>query len=152
VPNRVEPIVVVKSLSSAVRFGSLTEIGLSWTICRALYNGSFTVPDWSGWVSATADISEPVQLSNIGYLTPIQLPITQVSTVHQCLLTSMQIFEKLGQKFTFVTFDLAAAKLAFNVKFHNPEQFSNVTVHLGAFHTICAYMAALGSDDGGQRF
>jgi len=152
VPNRVEPIVVVKSLSSAVRFGSLTEIGLSWTICRALYNGSFTVPDWSGWVSATADISEPVQLSNIGYLTPIQLPITQVSTVHQCLLTSMQISEKLGQKFTFVTFDLAAAKLAFNVKFHNPEQFSNVTVHLGAFHTICAYMAALGRMMEGSGF
>jgi len=76
--NRGEPIVVVKSVSSAVRFDSLTKICLSWTVCRALYNGSFTVPDGSGWVSATADISEPVQLSNIGYLTPIQLPITQV--------------------------------------------------------------------------
>ena len=68
------------------------------------------------------------QLSNIGYLRPIMHPITQVLTVQQCLQTAAEISQRLQQSHTFVTFDLAAAKLALSIVWHKPDEFQNVTV------------------------
>ena len=66
-------------------------------------------------MSQTTTSCEPVRPSNIGYMAPIQSPITDISVVYQCLLNLMKVSRSLGQKFTFVTFNLAAAKLAMNV-------------------------------------
>ena len=35
---------------------------------------------------------------------------------------------------------------------HRPDEFQNVTVHLGAFHTICAFMGAIGKMMGGSDY
>jgi hypothetical protein len=56
------------------------------------------------------------------------------------------------QKYTFVTFDLAAAKIAFNIVWDNPERFKDVFIHLGAFHIMCSYMGALGKMMTGSGF
>jgi len=71
-------------------------------------------------------------------------PITQLSTVQQCLQTSIEISRKLGQQYTFETFDLAAAKLAYNVIWSKPECYKEVFIHLGAFHITCCYLGAVG--------
>ena len=68
--------------------------------------------------------------SVIGYLVPILHPITE--TVQQCLLTSMQVTSTLQQTYTFVTMDLAAAKIAYDIIWGNPDKFSKVVIHLGA--------------------
>ena len=39
--------------------------------------------------------------------------------------------------------DLAAAKIAYDIIWGNPDKFSKVVIHLGAFHTMCSYMGAL---------
>lgn len=67
------------------------------------------MPDWSGWVSQTTMCCELVRPFNI------QAPITDVSVDYQGLLKSMNVSYSPGQKFTFVTFDFAAAKLALNI-------------------------------------
>ena len=44
-----------------------------------------------------------------------------------------------------MAFDLAAAKLAHSLKWSYPDKYADVFIHLGEFHTVCCYMAALGS-------
>ena len=68
--------------------------------------------------------------SQIGYLAPILFPITEYSTVQECLAISMQAAKKLYQTYIFVTMDLAAAKIAFDIKFDDAEKFSPVIIHI----------------------
>ena len=114
-----------------------------WLMCRSLFNQDSSVPDWSGWLSKTVPPAME-QLSNVGYMTPIFNPATDYTTVLQCLLTSVEATEKVQQQYTFITFDLAMAKIAYGIVWDMPEKFANVIVHLGGFHTMCAYMGALG--------
>jgi hypothetical protein len=115
---------------------------LLWTICRGVGNQKCTVPSWTGWVSVVADEEEIPSPSTVGYMSPVLHPITESDTVLHCLVSSME--RCVGQKYTFVTFDLAAAKIMFNIVWDNPEKFKDVFIHLGAFHIMCSYMSALG--------
>ena len=64
-----------------------------------------------------------IQEITIGYLAPILFPITEYSTVQDCLAISMLAAKKLNQTCTFVTLDLAVAKIAFDTKFGDAERF-----------------------------
>jgi len=64
----------------------------------------------------------------------------------------MEATKTLGQSVTFVIMDLAAAKIALDLKWHNNVKFSSVLIHLGAFHTMCSYMGALGRMMTGSSF
>ena len=125
--------------------------GLLWAICRGLFNSTCSVPDWNGWISMTTSADDTKQ-STVGYMKPIMHPITDSATVQQCLQTSMQVTEKLGQSFTFVTFDYAAARIAYNIIWDRPSRYSNVVIHMGAFHTMRSYMGALGKMMSGSGF
>jgi hypothetical protein len=48
--------------------------------------------------------------------------------------------------------DLAAAKIAYDIKWQKPELFSDVIVNLGAFHIMCSYLGALGKMMAGSGF
>ena len=123
-----------------------------WTVARAIFNKGHTVPDWAGWISKTAPMSSVTSQSVIGYMAPILHPITDYATVQQCLVLSQNATKSLGQQYTFVTMDLAAAKIAYDITWQKQDEFSNVVVHLGAFHTMCSYMGALGKMMAGSGF
>jgi len=72
--------------------------GQLWTLCRALFNCNWTVPEWSGWLSKTSGQTENVTLSRIGYMKPLMYPITDCATVKKCLMTSMEVSRKLNQE------------------------------------------------------
>ena len=82
---------------------------------------------------------------------PLLFPITQRDTVHEYIVMSMQESEKLNQRYTFITMDLAAAKLAYEVVWSDPERFGTVIVHLGAFHTTCSYLGSLSVNNSAIR-
>ena len=126
--------------------------GQLWTLCRAMYNSNWTVPDWSGWLSKTFGQADNVTLSRIGYMKPIMHPITDCATVKKCLTTSMEVTRKLNQEYTLVTMDLAAAKLAYDLIWGDQEQFAKVIVNLGPFHTTCSYLGAIGKMMSGSGF
>ena len=67
--------------------------------------------------------------SQIVYLTQISFPLTEYSTVKECFAISMLATKKLNQTYTFVTTDLSAAKIAFDIKFGDVEIFSPVIIH-----------------------
>jgi len=149
--KKTEPVVMVshKTLPIAAQESQPTE--LLWMICRFLQNTNANVPDWAGWVSKTTETYH-VAMSNIGYMTPIFNPATDQSTVKQCLITSMEATKKLQQEYTFVTFDLAMAKIAYNIVWDMPDEFKNVIIHLGGFHIMCSYMGVLGKMMTGTGF
>lgn len=75
---------------------------------------------------------------------PINAPITENKTVMHTIKVSQQITELAKQKFTFITYDLAAAKKAYGILWTHQDRFHNVFVLLGTFHMSCAYIGGLG--------
>ena len=75
---------------------------------------------------------------------PLNQPITDYATVQQILKISQKASKDVEQKFTYITFDLAVAKMAYCLVWHKQLLFSDVIVHLGVFHIISAYLKAVG--------
>jgi len=48
--------------------------------------------------------------------------------------------------------DLAAAKIAYDIQWNTPDKYSKLIIHLGAFHTMCSYMGAIGKMMTGSGF
>ena len=65
-------------------------------------------------------------------------PATDHSTVHRYILMSIQVADKLYKKYSFITTNLAAAKVALDITGLDPGKFSNVVIPLGAFHIMCS--------------
>ena len=80
---------------------------------------------------------------------------TELLTVHECLVRSLKASAELQQRFTFVTMDLAAARIAYDIIIDSAggcrSELSNI-VHIGPFHTMCAYMGAIGYTMAGTGF
>ncbi|KAK3771337.1 hypothetical protein RRG08_024293 [Elysia crispata] len=53
---------------------------------------------------------------------------------------------------TFATFDLAVAKKAYALIWHDAERYKNVVIHSGVFHTVLSYLGALGKLMKGSGF
>jgi len=155
--RRVEPVLSSAS-STAVQEQSPVNVvaqshrQLLWALCRGLFNTACTVPDWNGWISKTTGDTGEIKQSRIGYMKPILHRITDYAPVQECLMISMEATQKVQQQVTFVTFDYAAARIAFDIVWDKPAVFSNVVVHLGAFHTMCSYMGVLGKMTAGSGF
>jgi len=134
--SRVEPLLSVPSnveLSTESESESLTNecMPVVWSVCRAQLNTDCTVPKWSGWLSLTAPTAAaPVERSVVAFMSPILHPITERSTVQECLRQSVEVSKRLQQPYTFVTMDLAAAKIAYDLQWSSAERFSSVIIHL----------------------
>ena len=83
---------------------------------------------------------------------PILHPITERSTIQECLRQSAEVSQQLQQPYTFVTMDLAAAKIAYELLWNSAERFSSVIIQLGGFHTMCSYMGCIGKVMTGSGF
>ena len=92
------------------------------------------------------DGSRKDQLQEIGYLAPILFPITEYSTVQECLAISMLSAKKLIQTYTFVTMDLAAAKIAFDSKFGDVRDFTGDYSPWCFLYNVLVY-ESFGKDD-----
>ena len=75
-----------------------------------------------------------VQEDNIGYLPTINAPATQLSTVNEILLQSLNIMKSRSWNHLEITWK-------------NQELFKDIILRMGVFHTTCAFMATIG-----QRF
>ena len=48
----------------------------------------------------------------------------------------MQVADKLNQKYSFITMNLAAAKVALDITGHDPQKYSNIVIQLGVIYII----------------
>ena len=89
----------------------------------------------------------------MGYLPTINAPATNMSTVYQVLTKSLQIKDTLNLQSIVVVFDQALYAKATEIKWKHREQFKDLVLRMGVFHTICTFLSEIGKrfQDAGLR-
>lgn len=111
-----------------------------------------TVPSWTGFNIKTRD-SLAVSQDNIGYLPTINAPATELSTVCEILNQSDTIRKDLQLASIIVVMDQALYAKASEIIWKHPNQYCNIILRMGVFHTICNFISILGKrfEDAGLR-
>ena len=94
-----------------------------------------------------------VSQNSIGYLTTIDAPATDMSTVHEILVRSLKIRDTLKLKTIVLVFDQALYAKAIEIQWKHSDKFSNIVSRMGVFHTCCTLLAIIGKrfQDAGLR-
>lgn len=108
------------------------------------------VPGWSGFVSLLGRV--PENLTKVDYYPVIGHPITEYSTVQECLRYAENATKEVGQKYTITTYDLGVIMKAFPLVWNKPEQYKDHIILVGTFHTIMAYFKMIGKKMDGSGF
>ena len=128
------------------------KFNLLWILVRIHASEKQSVPIWTGFNILVRDEYE-VAKDNVGYLPTINAPATNMFTVHQVLMRSIQIKETLNLQSITVVFDQALYAKATEIKWKHREQFKDVVLRMGVFHTICIFLSVIGKrfQDAGLR-
>ena len=136
----------IKQLSSPGCEGTLAKseaVNFTWCIIRMLSSAtSQCVPGWGGFISETG--VPPTNLTTIDYYPVINHPITDNSTVQECLRMSKQSSDEVGQRYAITTFDLGVCMKAYPILWKSPDTYKDHIVIIGSFHTVCAYLKRVG--------
>ncbi len=126
---------------------------LAWMICRQNFRDSLSevseddvsqvVPSWSAFNTMLQKENAPRE-SSVGYCQIIDGSPTELGTVYTVLEKSLQMANQLHQQDAIVVFDQAIYAKALEIIWKNQERFQRIVLRLGAFHTICAFSAAIG--------
>lgn len=96
------------------------------------------------WTAFNMMLQEPHRESTVGYCPVIEASPTELPTVFNVLKQSLQMADQLGQRDVIVVFDQAIYAKALEIQWQNQDEFQRMVIRLGAFHTICAFIAAIG--------
>ena len=88
----------------------------------------------------------------IVYLPPIRNPITEYSTVIECILQSQKLSESANMMYTHITTDAGAAAKFYQVIWNNAEEFKKVLIHLGDLHGFMEFFGMVGKLVGSSGF
>ena len=80
----------------------------------------------------------------IDYYPVIFKPITEYSTVQECLRHAEQATIEVGQHYVFSTFDLGVCMKAYPLLWNFPQRFDRHIVLIGTFHLNMAYLKMIG--------
>ena len=83
----------------------------------------------------------------LSYLSTINAPATVLSTVNEILNQAMKIARQLVVKVVCV-FDQALYANFTEILWKDEEKMHTIIVRMGAFHTICNFLAAIGKTRG----
>lgn len=125
-------------------------VDFGWMLCRhpvqdTLFDVSTdkcqTIPSWTGFNTM---LQEPHRESQVGYCPVIDASPTEFSTVYNILKRSQEMADQLDQHDVVIVFDQAIYAKALEIQWQHQEEFQRMVIRLGAFHTICAFLAAIG--------
>ena len=142
VGNRKSPsLTTTKSTyqGSVAAFDEAVLRNILWLFLRTV---SSKIPAWGGFISSTGKV--PKQLTIIGYYPVVYKPITEYSTVVECLSKAEVATKEVGQKYTVTTFDLGVCMKAYPLVFNNPLKYKHHIILIGTFHLMCAYFKMIG--------
>ena len=125
---------------------------LLWILVRLHASEKQSVPSWTGFNILVRNDQEVVK-DNVGYLPTINAPATNMSTVYEVLTKSLQIKDTLNLQSIVVVFDQALYAKATEIKWKHREQFKDLVLRMGVFHTICTFLSVIGKrfQDAGLR-
>jgi hypothetical protein len=101
------------------------------------------VPSWTGFNIKTRDLLQ-VSQDSIGYLPTINAPATELSTALEILNQSELIRIKLQIQSIVLVMDQALYAKASEIVWKHEEQYRNIILRMGVFHTICNFLSILG--------
>ena len=128
------------------------KIVLPWKIMRRVFNTSpQPKPCFVGWVIQPFGRLHS-KMTMITFLPPVLHPITQYSTVIECIKQSQKLASASNMKFTHINIDGGAAMQFFHVVWNNPDEFNNVLIHLGDFHAMMKFFSTIGKFVAGSGF
>ena len=113
---------------------------LIWLLAR---QATQSIPSWTGFNIRIRD-EEPIVQDVVGYLPTINAPATELNTVFEILNRSELIRKELLLDTIVVVMDQAIFAKATEIAWRHKEQFSNVVLRMGTFHTICNALSIIG--------
>lgn len=112
-----------------------------WMVSLALLETN-SIPFWTGWNNSKIHDTLPQQ--KIWYLPPINASPTSLSVVVDTLKKAKKISVECNQQYISVTYDLAIAKLAYQIQHAESPSYDNLFIQLGSFHIEMSFFKALG--------
>ena len=123
----------------------------TWFLTRMEVNeDSDSIPSLNGWL--TTIFKRPEVLSVVDDMVPLNHPITEYSTVQKVINISQKGSRDMQQKYTFITFDLAVAKMGYALVWQHQLLYNDVIIHMGVFHIIDNYLKGVGKVVVGSGF
>ena len=104
------------------------------------------------WNGLTTIFKKPEVLSVVDYMVTLNHPITEYSTVQKVINISQKGSRDMHQKYTFITFDLAVAKMGYALVWQHQLLYNDVIIHMGVFHIIDNYLKGVGKVVVGSGF
>lgn len=125
---------------------------LIWVLVRLHGRVKQKASGWTGFNIAVRDVVDVTQ-DNIGYLPTIDSPATDLSTVQEVLVQSLNIKNTLKLNSIVLVFDQALYAKATEIQWKHRERFKNLVLRMGVFHTACTLLAVIGKrfQDAGLR-
>lgn len=105
--------------------------------------GDQNIPSWSGFNAAISS-SDDICMSAVGYMPVITSSPTDLGTVYTLLRKSVESARELGQEEVVVVFDQAIYSKAQEMVWYHGDEFNQVVLRMGAFHTTCTLLATIG--------
>ena len=83
---------------------------------------------------------------------PIRNPISDYSTVLECIFQSQKLAASSNMKYTHIAVDAGAAAKFLHVVWNNPVEFKRVLIHLVDFHGMLELFSIIGKVVQGSGF
>lgn len=135
------PIDVINNINENCKISkkNATIKDLLWVFSLSLIKST---PMWTGFNSTITSDNSERQI--VDYLPQINLSPTSYSVVHETLVCAQKIAKECNQPQIIVSYDLAIAKMAMQIKMTETPKFDNIFINLGAFHIQMAFFKAIG--------
>ena len=115
-------------------------LDLLWMMCHAL-----KVPETPMWVGFNSQIAkDPLPKQKVLYMPNLRHPITGLDVIQETLNITQHCADDIGQKYGIVTYDLNAAKPAFQMQVTEIPKYDRLFIMPGPFHLEMSFFKALG--------
>lgn len=149
-PRDIDVNILTQTTPQDIQYARVIDFG--WMLCRQAFEDTVfslaedipqVVPAWTSF-NIKLHASDVPRECCVGYCPVIEASPTELPTVYTLLRRSLQMADQLIQHDVVVVLDQAIYAKALEVIWQNQEQFRRLVVRLGSFHTICAFLAAIG--------
>ena len=134
------------------RFNCSKRMLFLWKLLRLAHStGNQSISRFVGWVLLICH-TENGTPTILTLLPPILRPITDYSTIAECINQSQKLTKSANMTYAHIPLDGGAASKFYHVIWNNPEEFKNVIIHLGDFHRLQEFFCVIGKIIQGSGF
>ena len=123
-----------------------SQILLCWKLLRQVHSGDKQEIAWFvGWI--TQQQPRLQKNTKITFLPPIRYPISNYTTVLECIVKSQKLARASNMNYTHITVNAGAAAKFYHIIvviiWNNPVEFNDVLIHLGDFPGMMEFFSIM---------